>query len=90
MSTRALLPLILLVTCFSVRADGMGDNLPEKVRPIPPPGITLTDADRAELQSGVDRLGREIDALRTALQARPELLEMLPDVQIFHRAVHPP
>ena len=87
MSARELLPLILLATCSGVWADGVGDNLPDKVRPIPPPGIRLTDADRAELQSGIDRLGREIDALRTALLASPELVEMLPDVQIFHRAV---
>lgn len=59
----------------------------DEVRPIPPPGIAVADADRQALQAGVDALGREIDALRDALKAQPELLDLLPDVQIFHQAV---
>jgi dienelactone hydrolase len=70
-----------------VRADGPGDNLPDKVRPIPPAGITIADADRAELQAGVETLGKEINRLRQDLKVKPELLELLPDIQIFHNAV---
>lgn len=59
----------------------------DEVRPIPPPGIAVAAADRGALQAGVDALGREIDSLRDALKAKPELLSLLPDVQIFHQAV---
>jgi dienelactone hydrolase len=40
-----------------------------------------------ELQRGADELGREIESLRTALKGKPQLLDLLPDVQIFHNAV---
>ena len=42
-------------------ADGPLDNQPDKVRPIPPPGVKIADADRAELQKGVAELGKEIE-----------------------------
>src|SRR5262245_59038818 len=82
------LSLVALVVLGGVvGADGPGDNLPDKVRPVPPPGIAVPPEVRAELQAGSDALGREIAELRTALKARPRLLELLPDVQIYHNAV---
>ncbi|MFO0892036.1 MAG: prolyl oligopeptidase family serine peptidase [Isosphaeraceae bacterium] len=87
MSVRHRLFVLILLAPSSVRADGPGDNAQDRVRPIPPPGITLKDSDRAELQAGVDRLGREIEELRAAIHDRPDRLKLLPDVQIFHRAV---
>jgi pimeloyl-ACP methyl ester carboxylesterase len=68
-------------------ADGPGDNLADKVRPIPPPGIAVPPNERGELQAGVDDLGKEIETLRTELKSKPAGLELLPDVQIFHNAV---
>jgi len=47
-----------------VRADGLADNVPEKVRLVPPQGIALSETDRAELRAGVSELGKEIDSLR--------------------------
>jgi pimeloyl-ACP methyl ester carboxylesterase len=87
MSFRWLLPLLLLAMTGLVRADGPADNVVDQVRPIPPKGIVLPDADRAALQAGVDALGKEIDALRDALKLKPDLLRLLPDVQIYHNAV---
>jgi hypothetical protein len=87
MPCRWLLPLLSLALVGLVRADGPGDNVPLNVRPIPPKGITLTDSDRTQLQAGVDALGQEIDALRSALKGRPDLLGLLPDVQVYHNAV---
>jgi hypothetical protein len=55
--------LIAQVSC-PVWADGPRDNIPSKVRPIPPVGNELEPADRSSLQAGVDALGREIDALK--------------------------
>jgi dienelactone hydrolase len=68
-------------------ADGPGDNLVDKVRRVPPPGITVSDAVRSELEEGAALLGQQIDALRDELKSKPALLELLPDAQIYHNAV---
>ena len=59
----------------------------EAVKPLPPPGIAISPADRADLTAATDALGAEIAALRTSLASRPDLLKRLPDVQIYHNAV---
>ncbi len=82
-----LLPLLMLALSAGLHADGPRDNLPANVRPIPPAGITLSSEETVELQAGIDRLGKEIDSLRSRLQAKPALLELLPDVQVYHNAV---
>lgn len=87
MAARTLAFLGLLLTIAFAAADGPGDDLPDKVRRVPPPGIAVADADRAELQAGIDALGKEIAALPGALKGKPALLELLPDVQIYHNAV---
>lgn len=81
--------LLALLVCMSgfAKADGPGDNLPDNVRRIPPPGIAVPDADRAELSAGIAQLGREIDSLKASLKGKPALLDLLPDVQIYHNAV---
>jgi predicted esterase len=53
-------------------------------------GIAIPDADRAELTAGAADLGKEIDELHVALAGKPDLLALLPDVQIFYNAVHYP
>lgn len=57
---------------------------PPPNRPAPPPGITLPDSDRRELETGAADLGRQLAALR----ALPAHEKALPDVEIFHHAVH--
>src|SRR5262245_17039356 len=84
---RWILSLVLLTAGLGLYADGPGDNLPDKVRRIPPPGMAVPDTDRRELQTGIDELGKEIESLHAALKGKPALLELLPDVQIFHNAV---
>jgi len=71
-------------------ADGPQDNIPEKVRRVPPPGKKLTDADRQELSSGAADLAKEIAELATMLKGKAALLELLPDVEIFSNAVQYP
>lgn len=61
-------------------------NDPNKVRQIPPPGIEVSAADRAELETGIAALGKEIERLRESLKKKPAQLALLPDVQIFHNA----
>src|SRR2546421_4308785 len=77
----------LLFLALPVFADGPNDNIPDKVRPVPPPGIEVPAADRAELQAGIAELGADIDSLRDALKAKPTPLALLPDVQIYHNSV---
>jgi dienelactone hydrolase len=81
-------PLLgVFVLAALLHADGPGDNRPDKVRAVPPPGISLDDADHTQLQAGVEALGKDIEQLRQDLKGKPALLELLPDVQIFHNAV---
>ncbi len=49
------------------------------IRPVPPPGITVTAEDRKDLEAGLKRLAQSIEKL----QGKP----LLPDVRIFHEAV---
>lgn len=65
--------------------DGAGDNNVANVRRIPAPGVEVPAADRAELEKGIAQLDAEIESLRKTL--KPELRELLPDVQIYHNAV---
>src|SRR5262249_51373031 len=77
----------LIVVSGIARADGPRDNLPDNVRPVPPVGITVPAADRAELEAGLKELHSEIERLRTALSKNPALQELLPDVLIYDKAV---
>jgi hypothetical protein len=79
--------IIFAAAVSIIHADGPRNNLPDSVRPIPPPGIAVPPADQAELQAGVDTLGKEIESLRSHLKSKPALLDLLPDVQIYHNAV---
>src|SRR5882762_10300714 len=79
--------LVFVLFVASALADGPADNLPDKVRPVPRKGATISDEDRQQLDEGVARLGKEIEGLRRDLTNKLTLLALLPDVQIFHNAV---
>ena len=49
------------------------------IRPVPPPGVTVSPEDKKDLEAGLKRLAQSIEKL----QGKP----LLPDVQIFHEAV---
>ncbi len=72
---------------FSAFADGPADNIPEKVRPVPPPGVKIPEEIRTELLNGANQLGSEIEKLRTEFKDRSNALALLPDIQIFQKAV---
>jgi hypothetical protein len=77
------LGLSLLGGLGAALADGPADNIPEKVRPVPPPGVEVPEADRAALNDGLMELGRQLTALRT----KKEAAAFVPDVEIYHSAV---
>jgi dienelactone hydrolase len=68
-------------------ADGLSDNLPDKVRRVPPSGVKISDTDRADLDRETKLLAGEIEALRDHLKSKPSQSALLPDVEIFHKAV---
>jgi pimeloyl-ACP methyl ester carboxylesterase len=76
---------LFLLSAGLLCADGPGDNLPDKVRPIPPRGVSVGKKDREALREGLDELGKEIEALGKTLA--PALRELLPDVEVMHKAV---
>jgi acetyl esterase/lipase len=78
--------LILFAGSALCRADGPADNNPEKVRRVPAVGIEVPDAETQELKKQLDILKAAINALTEKSDARTK--DLLPDVQIFYRAVH--
>jgi hypothetical protein len=79
------IPAVLFVVLLA-RADGPQDNLIDKVRPVPPPGKKLEPGDRDALRAETAALAKEIAQLRS--DEKGKLAELLPDVEIFHDAVH--
>lgn len=89
MAWRIVLGLGLLgLSLGSVMADGPKDNIAENVRPIPPKGVTVPDADLEELRAGLAKLGKALADLPKELKRKPKLLELIPDVEIYYRAVN--
>ncbi len=78
--------VVLLAVTNLCRADGPADNNPETVRRVPALGIEVPEADRAELTMLLGVLKSAIDGLAKKDDARTR--ELLPDVQIYYRAVH--
>ncbi len=77
--------LAVLLAAPILCADGIQDNLADDVRPIPPTGIEVGEADRAELNQGLLQLAELLEQLKTRDDAL--VRDLLPDVEIFHRAV---
>ena len=76
-----------LVLAGAAAADGPNDNAADKVRPVPPKGSPVADADRAELTAGLEALTKQIAAAADAVKAKPALVELLPDVEVYAKAV---
>lgn len=78
----------VLTAALSLRPDGPADNLAEKVRRIPPPGIAVPAELRAELAAGAGRLGVELAADRQAVGDKdPAWRALLPDIEVFQKAI---
>jgi dienelactone hydrolase len=76
---------IVLCCATQALADGLADNLPDKVRRIPQPGIEVP-AERADaLRQQLQALDKQIAAL--AAHGDPRVADLLPDVQIYAKAV---
>jgi pimeloyl-ACP methyl ester carboxylesterase len=82
---RSLLCLSLL--SLSLWADGPKDNLPDAVRPIPPPGMPVPESEKKIMQQGLSELRVAIDNATKAQAKNPRLEELLPDIEIYYKAV---
>jgi len=79
--------LALLLIPTLALADGPADNLADNVRPVPPIGIEVPEADAKTLGQGLKELRTAIDAAAKAQAKNPKLADLLPDVEIFYKAV---
>lgn len=78
---------LTLLAATSALADGPKDNAAENVRPVPPPGVAVPDADRARLTEGLGKLRAAIDEAAKAQAKNSLLADLLPDIEIYHKAV---
>lgn len=81
------LPALLLAPLLIASAPAQPSGAPPPPKRIPVPGITLTDTERHELAAGAAALRRDLDALAVELAGEPRWRALLPDVEIFHKAV---
>ncbi len=79
--------LFALFITSAVLADGPKDNQVADVRPIPPPGVAVPEPDKARLTEGLKKLRAAIDEAAKAQAKNPLLADLLPDVEIYHKAV---
>lgn len=79
--------LCFLVLATAACADGPKDNVPAEVRPVPPAGIPVPDAERASLIAELQQLRVAIDDAAKAQAKHPRLGELLPDIEVYFKAV---
>ncbi|MCI0358006.1 MAG: prolyl oligopeptidase family serine peptidase [Planctomycetaceae bacterium] len=87
------IPIVAVILLPSLAlADGPADNIPANVRRIPKLGIEVPADRRAALEAGLAKLSQSLNKLREAAGSKspphPRLVELLPDVEVYHKAVH--
>ncbi len=80
-------PFALALAAVAFSASVFAQTSPAPPKKIPAPGITLTDTERGDLTAGAAALRRNLDELARALAGDAKLAALLPDVEIFHKAV---
>src|SRR5947209_7153662 len=76
--------LLVLSLMLSTRGIPAAQSPPPH---IPPLGITVPETERKELTTAVEALGREIAELKSQFHSDPQQLSLLPDIEIFHKAL---
>ena len=69
--------LLLLALATVALADGPKDNVATAVRPIPPPGVPVPEADRKAIQQALSELRVAIENATKAQAKHPRLQELL-------------
>ena len=83
---KRIVPLLLLAA-VPLFADGPKDNLATEVRPVPPPGIAVPAEVKAKIEAGIKQLRAAIDEAAKAQAKNPLIADLLPDVEIYHKAL---
>ncbi|MBL9115131.1 MAG: hypothetical protein JNJ83_08985 [Verrucomicrobiaceae bacterium] len=81
------LVIAAMLACSAVLADGPKDNVATDVRPVPPVGIPVPEQIKGEIEAGVKALRVAIDAAAKAQAKRADLSDLLPDIEVYHKAV---
>ncbi len=76
---------VFLLAVSTAVADGPRDNNPNSVRPVPRPGIKPAGSGYLQLPARLKDLRARIT--RAALSKDPAIRALLPDVEIYYRAV---
>src|SRR5687768_10215492 len=76
--------VLLVMVSTSGFADGPADNVAAQVRRIPKLGIEVPPDVGNELSSGL----AELEGLIKPLRNNPKAAPYLPDVLVYHKAVH--
>lgn len=78
----------LLLVCLVVLLASTGMFGAESLsRRVPPPGLELPTEVRKELDTRTTALATAIEQLRRKAATQLEITELLPDVEVFHKAV---
>src|SRR6478736_299429 len=70
-------------TILLTLTPGLISAQPDGVKPIPPKGAAVSAEDKAALQAGLKDLKAAIDDIAKD----PKNADLLPDVEIYHKAV---
>ena len=86
--SRKILPTVffVLLTVSVARADGLRDNDPKSVRPVPRPGVRPAGSGFVQLPDKLKDLRARIT--RAASSRNPAIRALIPDVEIYYRAVN--
>jgi len=82
---RILFAAVLLLSSLAL-ADGPADNVPTDVRRIPKLGVDVPAERKSKWEAGLKELESKISALKGKKDAKTA--ELLPDVEIYFKAVH--
>ena len=85
--SRKILPTVffVLLTVSVARADGLRDNDPKSVRPVPRPGVRPAGSGFVQLPDKLKDLRARIT--RAASSKDPAIRALISDVEIYYRAV---
>ena len=79
------LPALLCIATTAF-ADGPKDNSADTVRPVPPLGVEVPEADKSKLTTALQKLRATIDEAAKAQAKNPKLADLLPDVEVYYKA----
>jgi hypothetical protein len=81
------MPRLLFAFFTFLAATNFAATAAEIARVLPPPGIKISDADRAELEKQTAELQRAIDGLHEGDNLKPAQKGLVPDVAVYAKAV---